>query len=162
MRGRAVVDVPLLRPVPRAIEGPTAELLNRLAPSAWDYMDSSSKPSEGVGILDVLGLIVFSVLTLGTLPLVFLAVARARRRRLRSFLRDGLPALAEVSAIHSEDVAFGEKLARVHYEFEADGLLHRDTDKVLPAIANRWRPGDQVHVLYLPHREYDSVIVSVS
>jgi hypothetical protein len=161
-RARAISDAVLLGPVPRAIEGPTAELLDRLAPSAWDYMDSSSKPSEGVGIFDVLGLIVFSVLTVGTLPLVFLALARARRRRLRPFLRDGLPAVAEVSAIQLEHVAFGEKLARAHYEFEADGVVHRDTDKVLPVIANRWRPGDRVLVLYLPGRDYDSVIASTT
>jgi serine/threonine protein kinase len=156
---RAVADVAMLGPVPRTIDGPVAELLDRLAPSAWDYMDSSSKPGEGVGILDVLGLILFSVLTAGTLPLVFLAVARARRRRLRLFLREGLPAVAEVSSIHLEDLAFGEKRARVHYEFEADGAVYRDTDKVLPAIAHRWRPGDRVQILYLPRDQYDSVIV---
>jgi hypothetical protein len=161
LRGRAPVDVAALGPAPRALTGPAAELLDRCAPSAWDYMDSSSKRGEGVGFLDVLGLIVFSVLTAGTLPLIFLGVARARRRRLRLFLRHGLPAVAEVSSIHLEDLAFNEKLARVHYEFDADGVLHRDTDKVLPAIANRWRPGDQVQVLYLPDRDYDSVIISV-
>jgi hypothetical protein len=40
--------------------------------------------------------------------------------------------------------------------------VRRDTDKVLPVIANRWRPGDGVQVLYIPRREYDSVIVSTS
>ena len=51
------------------------------------------------------------------------------------------------------------KIARVGYEFEADGELHRDVDQVLPVIADRWREGDLVQVLYLPDQGYDSVII---
>lgn len=34
------------------------------------------------------------------------------------------------------------------------------SDQVLPAIANRWRVGDRIELLYLPEREYDSAIIS--
>ena len=59
-----------------------------------------------------------------------------------------------------QDMAFGEKLTKVSYEFEADGEIHRDTDVVLPSVAGRWRVGEQVQVLYLAERDYDSVIIS--
>jgi hypothetical protein len=39
--------------------------------------------------------------------------------------------------------------------------MHRDSDTVLPVIADRWQPGDQIPILYMPQRDYDSVIVAV-
>ena len=36
----------------------------------------------------------------------------------------------------------------------------RDTDRLLPAIAGHWRPGDRVEVLYLADEGYDSVVMS--
>ena len=75
--------------------------------------------------------------------------------------RDGVPGSAEVLRIESENTAFGEKLARVNYQFEVDGRLRRDSDMVLPAIAHRWQPGDRIPILYLPTGANDSVIVAV-
>ena len=147
---------------PRTLEGPAAELLDRVAPTAWELMDTSSKQADRVGVMDLLSLVFFSVVTAGILPLLFFSMARARRRRLRHFLREGSPAVAELLRIRMEPTAFAQELARVSYEFEADGQLHRDSDQVLPAIADRWQPGDRVQVLYLPHEGYDSVIVSAS
>jgi serine/threonine protein kinase len=155
-------DVARLGPAPRTIEGPTADLLDRVAPTAWELMDTSTKPTNQVGIVDVLSLVVFSIVTAGVLPLMFFSMARARRRRLRHFLREGTPAVAEVLSIRVEPTAFAQELARVSYQFEANGLLHRDADQALPAIADRWQPGDRVQVLYLPHEGYDSVIISIS
>ena len=86
-------------------------------------------------------------------------IVSARRRRLRTFLREGLPAAASVVDAREEDLAFGAKLARVRYEFVADGRPQRGSDLVLPYVADRWRSGDPLEVLYLPARDYDSVIV---
>jgi hypothetical protein len=107
----------------------------------------------------VLLLIFFSVLTVGVLPIVFLAMARSRRRRLRRFFKEGTATTAEILNILEDKIPFDQRLARVSYQYEADGRLHRDVDQVLPAIADRWRPGDRVQILYIPGREYDSVIV---
>jgi hypothetical protein len=57
-------------------------------------------------------------------------------------------------------VACGIKLTRAQYEFESDGRLQRGSDVVRPAIADRWREGEQVEILYLPDHGYDSVIIS--
>jgi serine/threonine protein kinase len=152
-------ELATLPPTPRAIEGPTAELLDRVAPTAWQLMDTSAKSDEDVGIGDVLSLIFFSIVTVGTLPITFLSMARTWRRRLRRFFRDGLPASAEILSIRLEKIAFDQELARVSYQFEADGRMRRDVDQVLPVIADRWQPGDRVQVLYIPERDYDSVVV---
>jgi hypothetical protein len=51
-------------------------------------------------------------------------------------------------------------MARVSYQFDVDGVMHRDTDQILPVIAGRWQPGDRVHVLYMQDYRYDSIIIS--
>ena len=157
---RVGANVAALGPVPRQLDGPVAELLDRVAPRALELMDTSAKPSDEAGLLDWLTLIVFSVLTAGSLPIVFISMARSRRRRLRRFLRHGLPANAQILEIQQEKIAFDQYLSRVSYQFEADGLVRRDADSVLPMTAYRWQPGDLIQVLYLPDLDYDSVIIS--
>jgi len=149
-----------LPPVPRPFEGPTKELFKRVVPGAWRLMNASVKPGGGIDLWTILVVGFFSVITAGVLPIVFLSMANDWRRRLRPFFQDGLPAMAVISEIELVDSAFGEKLARVKYEFEADGALHRDADQVLPVSADRWRIGDRIQILYLPDRGYDSVIIS--
>jgi hypothetical protein len=73
-----------------------------------------------------------------------------------------VPGVARVLDRQDEKTAFDEKLARVRYEFEADGSRHRGSDQVLPAVADNWDPGDPIHILYRPERGYDSIIVSTS
>jgi hypothetical protein len=161
-RDAVMPDLTQLGPAPRTVDGPAAELLDRVAPTAWELMDTSAKRAAQVGIADVLSLVLFSIVTAGVLPLMFFGMARARRRRLRHFLREGRPGVAEVLSIRTEPTAFAQELARVSYQFEADGFIHRDADQVLPAIGDRWQTGDRVQILYLPHADYDSVIVSTS
>jgi serine/threonine protein kinase len=147
---------------PRTLEGATTFALDRVAPTVWEFMDTSTKPTERTSILDLLSLAAVSVLTAGVYPLVFLSIARSRRRRLRHFFTDGHSTTAEVLNLQTATVAFDQKLVRVSYEFEADGQRHRDVDQILPTIADRWRPGDRVQILYLPAEEYDSVIISTT
>ena len=151
----------LLAPVPRALTGPTKELLDDIAPGAMELMDGSAKPADRPGLLDYAALVFFSVVTAGILPMVFISMARSRRRRLRRFVENGLPAQAQITSIQIEKTAFESTIARVSYQFEAEGELHRDTDQVLPSIAGRWQAGDNVQILYLPELQYDSVIISV-
>jgi hypothetical protein len=161
-RGMRTASAIALPPAPRALEGETAATLDRLVPDMWSYMNSSSKPSQKRSVAEKVAVGFLSALTVGVLPLLFWAMTRQRRSRLTPFLRDGLPAEAEVLGTQSVEGAFGEKLARVSYQFEADGQLWRDADQVLPYVADRWVAGDRIQVLYLPAQEYDSVIVSTS
>jgi serine/threonine protein kinase len=158
----ARVPVPLeLDQAPRELTGAAVERFRQLAHSPWRLMDPTPREDDGWGVFDVATLVFFSLVTAGVLPLVFIGIARARRRRLRKFFRDGHPAMAEVLAFKQEDLAFDVKLTRVRYEFAADGATRRGSDLVLPPIADRWRAGDRIEVLYLAERGYDSVIVSV-
>ena len=60
-----------------------------------------------------------------------------------------------------ERLPFDEKITRVWYQFEADGGVRRDSDTVLPSVASKWQAGDRIPILYMPQRDYDSVIVAV-
>ena len=86
----------------------------------------------------------------------------SRKKRLKRFLAHGTPTTAQVLEMVPEDIGFEARLTRVRYEFEADGRRHRDSDQVMPYIANRWDRGTPIQVLYLPDSDYDSVIVSTS
>ena len=148
-------------PTPRSLDGSTGERYRRVAYTMWRLMDPESKHSRPTFI--DLGIVTFfSVLTFGILPIITLGRVRSRRNRLRPFFINGLPARATVLELARETVEFGGKLVRVRYEFETDGRRHRGSDWVLPSIADTWDVGDSIEVLYLPEREYDSVIVSTT
>ncbi len=149
-----------LGPAPRELSGATRTRFNEVAYSMWQLMDPTTPPDERWGFGDLLGVVFFSVVTAGILPMVFLGLASSRRRRLRRFFTLGTAALAEIIDFRPEDVGFEVKLTRVRYEFTADGQHWRGSDLTLPVIADRWRAGDRIDVLYLRDRNYDSVIAT--
>jgi hypothetical protein len=144
---------------PRELTGSTRALYRRVAYSTWTLMWPKAPPDASVSVSTVLLTIFFSVITAGVMPLTFVGISASRKRRLKPFFRLGLPGVARIDDLAQEEIAFGESLTRVRYEFEADGYVHRGSDHVLPPIADRWRPGDRVQILYLPDRGYDSVVV---
>jgi serine/threonine protein kinase len=151
-----------LGPVPRKIEGQTATLLHKLTYSPAQLMTGNRDPDWRPGAADMAIVAFFSIITMGILPLVTWHYARTRRRELREFLVNGIPAGARILHMEKEVTPFDVKMMRVRYEFEADGAVHRDVHSVLMAIAERWDPGDSIHIVYLPHRDYASAIVSTS
>jgi serine/threonine protein kinase len=155
-----VDQVLALPPAPRPLSGTTKELMRESTPGALRLMSASEKGDDYWSIGGVLSLAFFSVITAGILPIVFIQMASVRRRRMRRFFREGIPAVAEVLRTELQETAFDEKLARVAYQFEADGAMHRDSDTVLPVIADRWQLGDRIGILYIAGRTYDSVIVA--
>jgi serine/threonine protein kinase len=151
-----------LAPVPRPLTGETAALLKRVATSPWQLMAPEEKPGSGWSAADVFLVGLFSLLTAGVMPAVFFSIYRSRKRRLERFIKHGLPATAHVLDMGPEEIAFDKHLTRVRYEFMADGRRHRDADQVMPYIAERWDRGSPIQILYLPDRDYDSVIISTS
>lgn len=150
-----------LSPVPRALTGQTAKLWKRVTCSPWQLMNSTAR-AESVGVVDALLLGVFSLVTIGILPAVFISYHVSRRKRYKPFMTHGLPATGYVLDMQEVKMGFEEKLSRVRYEFEADGRRHRGADQVLPVVAQLWDRGDTIEILYLPDRGYDSVIISTS
>jgi uncharacterized protein (DUF2235 family) len=67
-----------------------------------------------------------------------------------------------VLGMESVDVGFQVKMARVRYQFQTEQGLIRSSDQVLPNIAERWQEGDSIEVLYLPDRDHDSIIASIT
>jgi hypothetical protein len=132
-------------------------------PGAMRLMYASEKETaaDDWGLMDGLMLVFFSTITAGVLPIVYISLANSRRRRMKRFFTRGIPGVGEFLKMDIQKLPFDEKIARVTYQFEADGKLHRDSDQVLPGIADRWQPGDRIPILYLPDQGYDSVIVAV-
>ena len=162
-RGRPSPPVPAgLGPVPRQIEGETAALLRKLAYSPWQIMTGNRDPSSRRGAADRATVVFYSMFTAGIFPIVAWSYARKRKRELEEFLVDGVSAVARILDIVKDDLGLDLKLMRVRYEFEADGTVHRDVHRVLTAVAERWAPGDSIHIIYLPRRDYASAIVSTS
>ena len=149
-----------LGPAPRELSGATRTRFREVAYSMWQLMDPTTPPDDNWGFGDLLGVIFFSFITAGILPMVFLSLASSRRRRLRRFFKLGTPALAEIIDFRPEDVGFEVKLTRVRYEFAADGQTWRGSDLTLAVIADRWRVGDRIEILYLPARDHDSMIAT--
>jgi hypothetical protein len=154
---KAIADLP---PAPRPADRGLKQWARRIAGSPLQLMDAGTAPSEGVGIGGLTIVAFFSVLTFGTLPLVYSAHSAGRRRRVLPFLRSGAPATGVILGMDDVAIAFGGKLTQVGYEFEVDGRTHRGSDQVLPWITQRWQVGDRVPVLYLEDRDFDSIIIS--
>ncbi|MGH7459620.1 MAG: serine/threonine protein kinase [Longimicrobiales bacterium] len=151
-----------LGPTPRPLQGDVKQLLKAVSYSPGRIMASTEKARGGWGVTDVVLVGFFSIVTAGILPAVVWSTWRARRRRLKPFLVNGLPATARVLDMADESIGFEIKLTRVRSEFDVGGRLFRDHDQVLPVIARRWDPGSQIQILYLPDQDCDSVIISTS
>jgi serine/threonine protein kinase len=162
LRPLAPLPAALLEPGPRPLTGDTRALMKRVVSNPLRLMSPSEKPAKGIDVASLLLIGFFSVITAGILPMWFLSVYMSRKRRARRFFVEGLPATARILDMDKRDIGWGEKLARVRYEFEADGRLHRGSDETLPIIAERWERGDTIQILYLSDEDYDSIIISTS
>jgi protein kinase-like protein len=164
----AVVETPVLpaaltlAPVPRTLTSEMKTLLKQLAYGPGRIMASTEKGRTRWGVTDILLVGFFSLMTAGILPAVVWSVYNARKKRLRVFLLNGLPATGHVLDMTDESIGFEIKMSRVRYEFEVNGKLYRDADQVLPVIARRWDRGTPIQILYLPEDGCDSVIISTS
>jgi hypothetical protein len=160
--GSPLEEVVLAQPTPRPIRGPARKLLGQATPSPMQLMRGSAKRGDRPGFSDYAIVAFFTAVSFGILPIGFISIARSRRRRVRRFIRDGHPGLAVINDITTEKGPFDHQVAKVSYEFAVDGVVYRDVDQVRPAVANRWRPGDTIRVLYLPDLGHDSVILSTA
>ncbi|MGE0443342.1 MAG: serine/threonine protein kinase [Gemmatimonadales bacterium] len=151
---RSVASPVDFSPAPRPLDGRAGERYRRLAPSLWRMKNADGSSTSGP-LSVLLGLITF-----GIVPAILFAQASAQRRRLRHFFTEGTPAVAEITSIEQEKDEFGVRYGRVRFQFLADGGIHRGSDRVPVRVADRWRPGDEIEVLFLPDADYDALIIS--
>jgi hypothetical protein len=150
-----------LPPAPRPVNGALKALGRRLGGSMSELMNPTAAPPARMNVLTALMLGVVSLITFGIVPLLVGSMAASRRGRIRPFLRDGTPGTGLILDMESVATGFG-KMTQVRYEFDADGRRHRGADRVMPWITERWHVGDEVPVLYIAERDYDSIIVSTT
>ena len=151
-----------LPPAPREIAGSMKALLDEVAYSPWELMNTQSRGKTEFGVIDLGLFLFFSLLTAGILPAIFFGHYFSRKRRYKRFIKDGVSAVAQVLDKQDEKIGFDEKLCRVRYEFDAEGRRRRGSDQVLPAVAEHWERGDAIQILYLRDDNFDSVIISTS
>ena len=73
------------------------------------------------------------------------------------FFERGIPAPGRVLQVQTTSA---EWWFEVTYEFTIEGVTHRGADTMFPAVARLWQAGDDVELLVLPDKEFDSIIVS--
>ena len=149
-----------LGPTPREKTPELEQWIDRLSPSTMELMYSGEGDPSDLGIWDYASLLFFCTITAGVLPITFVSMANQRRRRIRRFVMTGMPAVARIERINVEKGAFDAQMARVAYDYEVNGRICRSADVVLPQLADRWRVGDYINVLYDPERTSSSVIVN--
>lgn len=148
-----------LAPTPRPLAGDTMMLFQKAVYSTWDLMNSDSDPGVEPTLWDWTLIVFFSAITAGIMPILFVNRHLARKRRVKPFITDGIPATARVLDMAVEKIEFEARLARVRYAFEAGGRRRVGSDRIMPQQAERWDPGEEIHILYLPDRDFDSVII---
>jgi serine/threonine protein kinase len=159
---REAPDSIALGPTPRPMTLENKALLRRVAYSPWELMNTQARGQQEFSFMDCVMLAFFSLITAGILPAIFFSIYFSRRKRFKRFVIGGIPGTATILDKQDEKIGFEEKLTRVRYEFEAGGRRRRGSEQVLPAIAEHWDPGDSIQILYMPDRDYDSVIISTT
>ncbi|MEZ4588965.1 MAG: serine/threonine-protein kinase [Gemmatimonadales bacterium] len=110
-----------LYPAPRQVTGGLKEVENTLVGDGWQLLDSSRPPYESRAMRAV-GKVLMTLVGIGTfgiLPIVYWTISFQRRKRLRPFMTDGLPATATIMEMDQVTVGGAVRYTRVRYEFSA-------------------------------------------
>jgi serine/threonine protein kinase len=145
-----------LAPGPRTIEGEVKTRFDQVVISPMRMLYSSHRPGQPLSRNQQLLAVLFGCLTLGLVPLIYMMWHASRRARARAFFERGVPATGRILQVQKNSYEWFE----VTYELTLDGVTHRGTDTMFPAVARLWQAGDEVDVLVLPDEGFDSIIVS--
>lgn len=152
-----------LAPGPRKLDGELRDLSNQLAPGFMDTIDSGFVRKRGFSrIVSFLAAGMLSVVTFGVMPLIIVSAVGTQRNRVRQFLQKGTPTDATILAMDPETNSMGAKAMRVRYQFEVEGRLIRSSELVSRNRADRWQVGETVQIVYLPDRDDESMIISLT
>jgi serine/threonine protein kinase len=144
-----------LAPGPRAIEGEVQARFDRVVISPMNMLYSTHRPSQPLSSRQRALAVLVGLVSFGIIPLVYWIWHASRRARARPFFERGIPAIGRILQVQKTSYEWFE----VSYEFTIEGVAHRGVDTMFPAVARLWHAGDEVEVLALPERSFDSIIV---
>lgn len=145
-----------LAPGPRTIEGEVKTRFDQVVISPMRMLYGSHRPGQPLSRNQQLLAVFFGCLTLGLVPLVYMIWHASRRARARAFFERGVPVTGRILQVQKNSYEWFE----VTYELTLEGVTHRGTDTMFPAVARLWQVGDEVDVLVLPDDGFDSIIVT--
>jgi len=146
-----------LAPGPRRIEGELKTRFDQVVISPMHMLYSGHRPSQPLSGTQKLLAVLLGVVMLGIVPLIYGIWHVSRKARARVFFERGIPATGRLLQVQ---INTSYEWLEVTYEFTLDGVTHRGADTMFPAVARLWQAGDEVELLVLPDREFDSIIVS--
>ena len=145
-----------LAPGPRQIKGELRTRFKQVVIGPMQLLYTDQRPSQRLsGTQRMLG-VLLGLVTMGIVPLVYLIWHVSRQARTREFFVHGVMATGRVLQVMKTSMEWYE----VSYEFTLDGVTRRGADTVFPAVARLWHTGDEVELLVLPDKGYDSIVVS--
>lgn len=145
-----------LPPGPRTIEGELKTRFERVVVSPMNMLYGSHRPGLPLSRTQRLLAVLLGLVTFGIVPLVYSIWHVSRRARARVFFERGVPASGRI--LHVQTTS--DEWIEVTYEFTLEGVTHRGSDTMFPAVARLWHAGDEVELLVLPDQRFDSIIVS--
>ncbi|MFC1852274.1 serine/threonine protein kinase [candidate division CSSED10-310 bacterium] len=143
---------------PRPIEGSLDDLYTETVLTPMQLMNPELRATERTKLRPKVLTALGSVISLGLLPAIHYVHYLARKKKYIRYFKTGVYTTAELINI-SRNTEAGAPWFSVTYRFWVDGEIQWGKDKIIPSAARFWKPGDQVHILYLPVKNYASVII---
>lgn len=100
-----------------------------------------------------------SIISLGLAPLGVWLYQRHLEKKYRPFFEHGLLTQGKIEKIIFIHDQSSLPKYRVLYSFIVDGKIFKNGILLRPSIAQFWNENTNVHVLYLPDQNYDSIII---
>ncbi|MBN2382794.1 protein kinase [bacterium] len=147
---------------PRAIEGQLETFYEQCVGSFGKYMtigtDGNFPPEMGPGQWTVIA--ISSIMTAGILPLVEWKSYKKLKRNVTRFFTQGTLALGRVQkTVSGRSNYSGARVYHVLYSFEVEGREIRASGDLRPKMAQFWKEGTPVYVLYMPEDPAQSIII---
>lgn len=143
-----------LAPTPRALTGELRTRFELVTLSPARLLFADHHPSQPLSVAQRSLIVLIGLLSIGFAPLALWIFCNTRRTKARPFFLNGVPVPGRILQVQKTE------WIQVTYEFVHGGATHRGVDRVIPAVAGRWQPGDVIELLVLPERNYDSIIIS--
>ncbi|MFC1852967.1 serine/threonine protein kinase [candidate division CSSED10-310 bacterium] len=147
---------------PREIKGRLEPYYKKFVPAFTKYMsvgpdgDIPDKVEGGQRALVALG----TIMSLGILPVAHWFSYRSLKRKYSQFFKEGSLTIGSViKTAYGRSSETGGRAYHVLYSYEAQGKHFRGSNNLRPQMAQFWKEGTPVYILFLPQNPEQSVII---